>query len=70
MSVYVYVCKLVAICNDLNALFIDTHYMLCYMIAMHVLQEHKSEAGRTPLMKASRAGHLETVQFLVEKGIH
>lgn len=29
--------------------------------------EHESEGGRTPLMKACRAGHLCTVQFLVGK---
>lgn len=32
------------------------------------LQEHESEGGRTPLMKACRAGHLCTVQFLIVKG--
>lgn len=31
------------------------------------MQEHESEGGRTPLMKACRAGHLCTVQFLVSK---
>lgn len=30
--------------------------------------EHESEGGRTPLMKACRAGHICTVKFLIGKG--
>jgi ankyrin repeat domain-containing protein 17 len=30
--------------------------------------EHESEGGRTPLMKAARAGHYATVQYLINRG--
>lgn len=42
--------------------------MLWKSTILLVLQEHESEGGRTPLMKACRAGHLCTVQFLIVKG--
>ena len=31
--------------------------------------EHESEGGRTPLMKACRAGHICTVQYLLSRGV-
>jgi len=46
--------------SDMNSMHINQN-ILCSV------QEHESEGGRTPLMKACRAGHLCTVQFLVLK---
>ena len=45
-------------------------YIICiYVLSLSLsLKEHESEGGRTPLMKAVRAGHLETAQYLISKG--
>lgn len=37
------------------------------LIKFFDFQEHESEGGRTPLMKACRAGHTYTVQYLISK---
>lgn len=43
-------------------------YIICIYVPPLFLKEHESEGGRTPLMKAVRAGHLDTAQYLISKG--
>ena len=45
---------------------LNNYYTFNYSVKF-LFQEHESEGGRTPLMKACRAGHLCTVQFLISK---
>ena len=40
----------------------------CKTVLSYFQQEHPSEGGRNPLMKACRGGHLDVIKFLLSKG--